>query len=70
MKEPKPPESQQETTKPDPWLSTTWQGNEDAHLQRVLASTYEQRFRWICETYEVLKDTLPVRTGLWDEKRY
>ena len=50
-----------EEDKSDPWTTTTWAGNSDAHLEQVLASSYEARFLWVCEAFDFLKDTLPSR---------
>jgi hypothetical protein len=48
-------------SKEDSWKSTTWAGNEEAHLDQVLSSSYEARFKWLCEAYEMMKGLLPNR---------
>jgi len=41
------------------WSTTSWAGNEEAQLDRILESSYEARFLWLCQAYDFLKDTLP-----------
>ncbi|GEM_PF-3607973 len=38
----------------DPWYYTTWAGQEEEKLARSLAATYEERFRWLCETFNFM----------------
>lgn len=35
------------------WQTTTWEGAVEERLRAALDSTYEERFRWLVESYEL-----------------
>ena len=35
------------------WQTTTWEGAVEERLRAALNSTYEERFRWLVESYEL-----------------
>lgn len=53
--------TEKENKEEELWATTTWAGNKDAHLNQVLASSYEARFLWVCEAFEFMEALLPSR---------
>jgi hypothetical protein len=54
----------------DGWHSTTYAGNAADQLSRNLSATYEQRFRWLVDTYEFMKQVLPPRQSELNDSAY
>lgn len=59
--------------KDDFWWTTTYEGNSQDQFERYARSTYDERYRWLVETYEFLKGSLPARplsllSGSWSRE--